>query len=39
MNQGPEFWFIKLKCALSGQRQFSATENLLRMIKNVFYFT
>ena len=28
-----------IKGALSGVRQFLATENPLKMIKNVFYFT
>ena len=28
-----------LKGALSGLRQFLATENSLKMMKNVFYFT
>ena len=29
----------QLKGALSGLRQFLATESLLKMIKNTFYFT
>ena len=29
----------KLKGALSGLRQFLATESLLKMMKNAFYFT
>ena len=30
---------LKLKGALSGLRQSLATENLLKMMKNAFYFT
>ena len=29
----------KIKGALSGQRQFLATESLLKMMKKAFYFT
>ena len=31
--------YVFLKGALSGLKQFLATENLLKMIKNAFYFT
>ena len=34
-----QFLVIQLKGALSGLRQFLATESPLKMIKNVFYFT
>ena len=31
-------WINKIKGALSGFRQFSATESLLKMMKNVYHF-
>ena len=31
--------FLKFKGALSGLRQFWATENSLKVMKNAFYFT